>query len=482
MPLLYISLFLSPILILVIYFGGSLGFEFEEFYSALKFTFQQSLLSASLCLVLGFLGGVGLSAYSHYKHYKWIEIFILIPALVPSLFTVLVYLSWVHDFHLHWSSLTAIVVNHTLMNVGLFSVGMARVFQNRLSNLAEWSYVEGGSRWVFYRFAGWRLLEKDVVNLFYFIFALCFMSFAVPLMVSSLEYKTLETLIYEKVRVVQDIDVAMSYALVQIVILLVLAFLLPKVKLSSFQSGKNGFRFYGFRPFLIIPLLPAMLITFTLVIDVLRFVNRFWMYSEWTMSLGILSFYSILVGVAVALVVFILSLVPVFYSRSKIIRVFLLGYSAPSLVLVGFAFYMLKVSSAWGETVLIALALSLVLYPLVYRFFLDAKILSLKKQVEVAEVLGASRGLILKKILMPQLQSLLFLSMTVAAFWAISDYALTPIVSGQKLTLGHEMLTVLNSYRLELSFNVLLCMVVCVVVVYGVLHAGFFLKKRFYAD
>ena len=86
---------------------------------------------------------------------------------------------------------------------------------------------------------------------------------------------------------------------------------------------------------------------------------------------------------------------------------------------------------------------------MLFRFQIMEQVSSLKEQVVQAQLMGATRGHIFKKITFPQLQGTLFFLSGLAAFWGIGEFALTGMILGKNDTLATTIQGLLNSYRLE---------------------------------
>ena len=79
--------------------------------------------------------------------------------------------------------------------------------------------------------------------------------------------------------------------------------------------------------------------------------------------------------------------------------------------------------------------------------------------MNVAETLGASHLMTLRKVLLPQLREVLFWSAGLVSFWVWGDYAIGSISASRAMTLALVAKGLLESYRLEAaSILILACL------------------------
>ncbi|MCX7979162.1 MAG: ABC transporter permease subunit, partial [Bdellovibrionaceae bacterium] len=205
---------LFPFFVLIYLFPSWSLPETEEFLWAAKNTFCQAGLSALISIVLGFWLALGLLFLSHNfpTLRRLADVLCLAPSFLPPIFVLLAVLNLVDPFP---TGLAGIVLIHVWINSGFMAVMIAAVIELRAGRFMEIAWVLGASRWRILFDILIPLIRRDLMLLFAFVFALCFSSFAIPLVVGGGKGTTLEVLIYEKIRISYDWGPALSIAVFQ---------------------------------------------------------------------------------------------------------------------------------------------------------------------------------------------------------------------------------------------------------------------------
>ena len=202
--ILLILFFSFPFLHLWFYLGHIDWSLDSYFFKAIQGSFVQALFSAVVTLVLSLLGALSLiHLQDKWKTspFKVLETLFLLPAFVPPLIFVLLFLKWLWFMPL---GLWGIVSIHVLMNVGVMSFLLKRLFVSKGSQWSELCLVEGVQQWRFLCFGLLPSLKKDLVNFFLFLFISFFTSFSVPFLVGGAQYGGVEVFIYEKIFLFQE--------------------------------------------------------------------------------------------------------------------------------------------------------------------------------------------------------------------------------------------------------------------------------------
>jgi len=139
---------------------------------------------------------------------------------------------------------------------------------------------------------------------------------------------------------------------------------------------------------------------------------------------------------------------------------FLTGYLAPSPVLVGFALWSVLPNGGIYSELKISLALSFIFFPSLYRWRAAGVLQGLHRQFVTAQVLGAHRWEIFKKIVFPQFAKDLFWLCGVAGLWVVGDFTVISILGFGQNTLGSLTENLLGSYQLELASVVALIIMI----------------------
>lgn len=466
-----VLLLISPFLILFSRFSTWSMLPAARLLDVFGFTAWQAFLSASVSVVLGTIGGFGLLASSSGRAASRLSrtglarTLALLPSAVPSLLVILATMSV-------WPSvrgLGGIVAIHALLNIGPVALSVASLLTNRVSSLADLSYIEGASRWFFLRRGVLPLLAPDLARLFLFVFSICFSSFAVPLIVGGSRATTVEVLIYEQIRVSPDWSVALGLAALQTLAIFVLAAFVGSKTRPRASVAFRVSPLLQWWPGLLVVLLPSAIVALGLLARLPQGVARLDAAQAFADDLPRLvagSFFTaILTGVLCAGLLLLLMVArPEGFARR-----FILGFVAPSSALTGFALLFLWSEVGWASLVKIALGLTLVFVPSFYRLRWDGALAELAGQVTVARTLGASEARIVWHICLPQLWGTCMFLAGLGAFWAWGDFALSAVVGERALTLAMLAHGLLGSYRLDLA-----TVVVCCILIGGLFTFGLF--------
>ena len=472
----------------------------SEWFSVFLSTFAQAGLSALLSLLLGVAGALGLCAFPSASPSKLhtktgfinlpaIQLFCLLPALLPPLVTGLAYINVSEWFFRFPFSFYTVLSVHVLMNMGLVSVFFSRLLNQQASPLSAYAFGHGANRWLFLKTLLFFELRKDLLLLFLLVFSFCWTSFSVPLLVGGTHGQTIEVFIAEKLKDPATWPEAMALFALETSLVFVFFFLIYKnptthqtVELQANGSKTNGSkitgkspvkRFKGLsfvlqnvtlnqnptlyllpcRPFILLPLLPAGLILIGLLGGLpLLSLHSFWP-DIWLIKGDIISAwtYSVLVGLGAGFITFALLSLVAFCLFDLFLRRFLIAWTGASTAFMGFAFLLLGTDGLGAVWLKWALGLSLLFLPALYRLGGESVLGRLKEQAQVAKLMGAGYGMIFKKIIHPQCQQAFWFLSGVASFWAVGDFAYSSIVAGEHTHLALLIQDLLASYRLELA-------------------------------
>lgn len=441
-----------------------------ELFWAFKNTFAQAFISAIFSLVLGLWTSLGLLSLREKRHRHWrflLDILCLLPNFLPPLFMLLATLNAIEPFPF---GIWGIALIHTFINFGLVAVLLAQIIESKLGGMVEQAYVEGASRWQFFRQVFFPLLKKDLALMGLFVFVICFGSFSVPLVVGGGHGTTIEVLIYEKIRLASEWGDAVILAFLQSAFIFGLAFVVQKsrvvrvdrwakLKLIQMPSGIfvvgfiSAVYLFGYAQSFSSGL--AMLSTFYDIQSAL-----FWGF------LGTLA-----MGLLVGLLCYLGLLLMAYCWPKAWFEKFLNGYVAPSTSLACFALLILGPNEGWMPFVKIPLALTILSLNTLFRMGWDNELESLQSQVTVAHTMGASRNQIFIEILLPQITRRAGLLAGLASVWACGDFAVSRILAHRDITLGMMTETLMSSYRLHqatvLSSLVILASLICFIFFIG---------------
>lgn len=415
------------------------------------FTILQAVFSALLAVVFGLIGAYGLTAAEirwGASNGKLLGALSLLPNVAP----VLLFLLAVMKFLPGARGISGIIVVHALLNIGLVSTAITRLFRDKVAGLADLAYIEGSTKFSFAHRVVWPLLKTDLRTIFLFVFAICFSSLAVPLMIGGSRATTTEVLIWQYVRIEGAFSTAMGIAILQLAAILALTILLRRNE-SSTQSKTT----FAPQPLLASSWgLPVVLFPSALL--VIGMLDRPWIGASQVFAQEVLRaelfrnfFGSFGVAIGSGLTVIALLMLIAFVDPRGAWRKFFLGYVAPSSVITGFAIVLF-----WRETgsptyIKIIFALTLITTPAFYRLYWDAALLSLRGQRIIAQSLGASEVMIFSRIIVPQLVRPAFFIAGLTSLWAWGDFATSRVIAERDLTLAMTVQSLMGTYRFDMA-------------------------------
>ena len=418
-----------------------------SFVSVFLLTLFQASLSAFLSLFFGLLGSLGLLSLTHKKSYFLIEGVVLLPALIPPLILVL---SLIHLFELVRPfpfGLGTLVFAQTLTYTGLCAVALARVLLREASLLSEWSYLHGSSRWLFIKTLLKSLLVKDMKILFALVFTGSFTSLSLPLLTAGSSLLSLEFFIYEKLKDPALWPQALSLILFQSFFVF---FICWKVFSQPFLESRSVFTKIYLLPRFVFILIPLGAVFLSL--GGLFFISDPSVFFK-LLDLKDLIFKATLTSFFIGLFVGFLTLLGLTLMSLSFqclkARKFVASFTPPGISFMGFAFLIWPGYGSVSVFFKWVLGLSLLFFPLIYRFRGERALESLSEQVETARFLGAGWFFIFQQILWPQSRSLFFLCAGLSSFWACGDFAYSLIVAGGHWNLSLVVYDLFSSYRLD---------------------------------
>ncbi len=442
---------------------GTVGLE-----SVFLFTAVQAFLSAAVAMVLGILGAYGLIFAQGFllervaaRKANWVTHGLEAAALLPNFAPVLLLILAVMKFLPRVEGIWGIVILHSMLNLGLVAVSVVRLIQLRLGRLTELAFVEGAGKWSYFRRAVLPTLKNDFLSLGFFVFTICFSSFAIPLVIGGSRGVTVEVLIYRAMRVDGDLVSALAIAFCQMLSLAVLALVLPRSTAAISRSNPNSSAGLFFRstgrhlvsaPFgLLFLLLPPFLILASLFDGVIQGVQDFIRLRPLHEELLSQCLGSLFVGGLTAFLVSALLMALAWVQPEAGWRKFFLGYAAPSSVLTGLSLLIMWRATGFASLVKISIALTLIFTPAFYRMQWDSLLLGLADQGRIAGTLGATRSMIFWDVTMPQLFAPLGTLAGLASLWSWGDFALSSVIAERQLTLGMAAQSLMDSYRLDVA-------------------------------
>lgn len=404
----------------------------------------QAFWSSVFAMIFGFLLFTGLQAWLTPRAKKFSELALLLPNMIPPLFLVISLMSWITPFMAFPYGVASVVCAHVLINSGLVAVALDRLVQAKLSGMAETAWTLGSTRARFWRQVAWPALKPDLACLFLFVFSLCFTSFSIPLVLGGQKQATLEVAILDSIRTEGRWDKAVILAALQSFFLLALAIALPRPFWPP-RPRRRPLAFLASPSFRLATYIPLLIVLGGWVVG-LRSASA-GLDEKLPLYEAVLT--TIALGVSVGLMHLILFLIVCYVTPHDGLHRMLNGYLAPSSAITGFAMLLIPGAGDLVDFFKLATALTLISFPLLYRWAVHEALAEVRRQTVVARSLGASWSMTLFEVVWPQVSAPLLRASGLAALWAASDFAVSGIVAGDLKTLPLLMADLMGNYRIE---------------------------------
>lgn len=424
----------------------------DDFVPLILHATLQAALSALAAMALGWLGTLALLRRSP----RW-ELVALAPSVAPAIAMVLGFVTVFPQ----WRGLSAVVAAHALSSAGLIAVVLTRQIRTTIGASLELAWTEGATRGQMWRNGVFPALRADAVRLGLSVFAASLSSFSIPLLLGGSKAVTVEIGIHHAIRFENAWDVAATLSLFQWAMLVAFVIFLhpPRVERKSetiLRAEVGRILVSTFESYLGVV---ALAIAPTLVIYALsrgpiqgfaqlRSTGFFESWDVLTLALRGSFVTGTFAGMFSALLLYAFAMV----YPSERVRVWMSGYIAPSVAITGFATLVI----GWGanpsfilDSLRISVGAAFLFAPVLWRLRWEQNLAQLEGQVKVAQTLGASHGLIIRRVLTPQLREVIFWSAGLVSFWVWGDYALGSIAASRAMTMALLAKSLLESYRLE---------------------------------
>lgn len=450
-----------PFLVFIFKLDSLTSPDVRETAEVFRQTLVQAGLSSALILFFGYFAAQGLKtglisnpwneATGKKKLEQLLPWIYLAPNFIPSIFIVLSLLNWFTPFPF---GLRGVVFCNVLMNVGFAGILISRLYERKLSVLADQAHVLGVSSVRFFVKIFFPVLFSDLWYLFLFFFGICFTSFTVPLLLGGHHFTTVEVLIYEKIHFFGKWSEALMLAVLQSLMILVF---IPRADLTeeaSHLERKSIRHYFTNHVGRIIPILCTLLCISGLFPGVIKGFTSL-LSSPEILQQSLKAFLGTLLLMVLLTLFFIALFLVIFHALPhRYFEKFLLSYLTPGSVVTAFSFLLVGgVSIGWSirSVFMVLLALGVLFVPLIYRMGLHNHFKSLQVLRERAFVMGATRLQIFNKITFPLLKKELFFFSALGAFWASCDFVVIGLLTNQDVTLALLIQNLIGSYRLEVA-------------------------------
>lgn len=451
LAILFISFFLMPFLFLIIQSSDFIWPDNEELLWAIKNSLIQSVLSASLTVLFGFIVSFGLQRYSN----KYFESLFLFPSFVPALFVILFFLEVFEPFP---RNNFAVAILQMYIYTGLVAVSFKRSQQIIWPGLIRQAMVMGMTRWRFV-FHTLSAFKSEFISNWSYVFITALTSFNIPLIIGGNHGTNLEVLIYEKLRIEGDWRQSISISFVQVIIVFLSTVFFVKGKKISLENTKifknnilsqtekkwigSGFVFG-------ISLIVYFLFVVFLGMAILKifFISpQVWNLVQPAQDFFGKSLFLCLIssGLTAVGLLFYVALWP-----NSILKKFFKSYLPPSSVLLGIsAFFWPFGTEGWGLEWKYVLVTVLLGFPFLTKLSWESELEKLYRQLEVSETMGVSKWSWLVNISWPQVLPKICDLAFLQSVWIAGDFALYKMVVNQDKTVASYMSTLMSSYRID---------------------------------
>ncbi|KLO24978.1 MULTISPECIES: ABC transporter permease [unclassified Marinitoga] len=261
---LFLLLWLFPIGILLINF-----FDLNNFFSILvknrtirilKFTLLQSSLSVLFSFIISIFPAIYVANKKNYLS-NLLENSFFIPFFFPAIPTIIAF-SLLYGsnsilykmFHINvLYSLTAIIMAHSFYNSPIFVKYISDSLKSIPKNYIENAIIDGANTIVILKKIISPLIFPAILKGAFLVFTYSFVSFAIVLSLGGIKYSTFEVAIFTTLRSSLDFSKALTYAIIQFFILLLLNYIISIPKIHELEIEEN-YRFKTNIIFLIISL------------------------------------------------------------------------------------------------------------------------------------------------------------------------------------------------------------------------------------
>ena len=440
--------FLFPFFVLFYYFKINFDYNLAEILWALKNSFQQSLSTAALSVILGFFGALGLLKTKG-RLQQLLKFLVLIPVFLPSLFSLLIGISILNFMPL---GTLGVIYFLTLIHIGFAASVICEEMTSQLGQYGFVGEVYGVSKFNFFFKVLWPLVRRSIGFVFVVIFVNSLTAFTIPLLIGGGRGTNFEVLIFEKIFIDQNWASAIGLSLVQLAITAVLALSLysrPVVEPRGFRASRLIGSYLGLAG-LVIYLGTYFWGYFKLFFGSLEayYISEIFnadFYSAISQSFMLFGFCFVLF--------FILFLVVLYLKFSQQSLKFLNFFLNPSSVLVGFGLYIfLPGNTLFLSLLKLSLAITTVTFVGFMKFVFENQMQLFENQVKVARTFGVGYLTFIFNIYFPQIKKRLHYAISLMFIFSISEFGLVKASGAQVKTLGTEMASYLSSYRSEGAF------------------------------
>ncbi|MFZ3231302.1 MAG: ABC transporter permease subunit [Pseudobdellovibrio sp.] len=469
-----LTFFILPYILLIKFFTLNIDINSSELFWALKNSFIQSSLAATACVFLGSFLAFGIFQFNPGMRRLILKL-VLLPQVLPSLFSILIAFSLVQPFPMGHFGVIFIFI---LINLGFAVFQISNAIQDKIGNLALVSEVFGIKSIQFYRKILIPLLWSDIKLNFTLIFLFCFSSLSIPLVAGGGKGTNLEVLIFEKIYIDQNWSTAWLMMVVQVAIVFSLSYFFLK---SQSHEGKSFVvhKFVKSKMAAVGILLYLLIYIGGYLFNLVQSVAAFDIIGEYAKEIIASTVNTIFILSSVLLICYAVLLAWMTDYIQNLRHNMAIHLISASTVLVGFSLYIFFPGAKVFDFIKIPLAFVILFFPFLFKMFFEKNIDKLKKQILVSKIFGLSNSKIIFEVVFKQIRRPAFLAVSLLSIWTLSDFAILRSLGTQTQTLGLITQSFLSSYRLSAAYLVSFYVLIVWLVICSV---AYFLIEGFHVD
>ncbi len=439
--------FLVPYFLFLRFFSLNTNLDFQEILWAFKNSFLQSFSAALIVTLMSIPLSCGLFLLPD-RFYELVKKLLLLPQILPSIFSILIAFSIWKPFPMGTIGIAFIFL---MVHLGFAIIYVHNAILEKLNSLPIVAEIFSINRYLFLRKIFLPIMKADLLSCFLMIFIFCFSSFSIPLVAGGGRDTNIEVLIFEKIFVNQNWSSAWTIGIMQSLFLSLMSFFLLRSRnsiKSEFVYGeylKSNFGYVGILIYLFVYLGGYVLGLVQASTEFFAVVNFF--SDIWVATLNTFKFFALYIFVSVGLLYFWLFDFVKNYTLNKGVHLI-----AASTIIVGFSFYLSFPTSKDWDLFKVPIAMSILVFPVLFKSFLEKPIVDLKDQVITAQVFGISTDQIVIHILLRRIQKPILIWFSFLSIWFLSDFAVSRALGTQTETLGLMTQGFLSGYRLSYAY------------------------------
>lgn len=441
-------IFFFPYLILFKHFNLIFEINWNYFFQSLLTSFQQSAAVVLICGISSVLLFRSLYIFN-IRWRKFLKNVLIIPMLLPSIFTILIALAVLNPFPFGFFGVVLIFV---LIYFGFFYVSVNESIESKLGEQYIVKEIYGISIYKFYYKILWPQIRKDFFGVSLIVFIGCFSSLSVPLIASGGRSVNFELFIYETIFINNNWSSTIILALIQAGMLLIFGLWMRRFAVKSGVSAFNEVKLKSIPSFFLVCSYLVLYFGALFGFTVAAFISVRWDSLDYgSMFVALCNSMNLFFFLALAFSLLLFSITYLAYRRRSVD--FFKFFLTPSSIIVGFAYYLFfTVGNNSFDLVKMVIALFTVYSFGLYFNFIAPQIDQLEKQIFAARSFNIDFLSFFRNIFWPQMFDKYFICLSVLLLIALTDFAVIKAVGAQTETLGTFIYNYLSSYRLQWAF------------------------------